>query len=261
MLVKNSDALRHEINTYLRNEYINSIKNETDSLQNNQLNIHLNAMDHIIRYYLTDCIYQFQALASAIKNHPVLPLVEEATLALVNDVNDETIFVAVGTTPSIEDLKRPTNENYTYPLKEPGFIPTDRLISYIGNNMAITYKKDDSNQSRLIIRTNIELIDPEKYSQSEVYILSPIIEQLKKIWIEYNHYKNIHSYFQTLFNELPSLNQMYKACPTILNYIGSKTTEKLFATIKERNMEKLNELKPTGEVSVALGRNKLRGKH
>lgn len=260
MLVKNSEFLRNEILCSLRREYIDVINNAHLHIQDTQINVHLNAMNCIVEQWLIEGKYEFKTLASMVKTQPILPSIGMATISFTDDLHDESSLLGISSTPSESELLNLTNENYVYNLKEPGFIPKDRLVSFVGDNVAIIYRIDPAYDGGLSIRTNIIPVDPNVYIPEELLILEPIINDIEKMWIEYTHYKTIYNYFSTLFTELPSLNQMYKACPTILNYISNETSLKLFATIKDRDDEKLKKLQPTGEISVALGRNKLRGK-
>jgi hypothetical protein len=264
MLVKNSEALRCEIMFILRREYDDIIKKHTDVIKDKQSLVHSNAFSTVVEQHLTCGKTEFYNLSNLAGNHPILPSIETAVLCFSdNQIDDSSYMMMTSVASNYQDEQyiRLVDENYAYNMKEPGFLPREPIGTYIGEHIYITYYADTTMLHELTIRTNIIPNDPDMYCDAEQMLLEPILEPLAKIWTEYQHYMTIHNYFLILFNELPSLNQMYKACPTILNYIYSPTQEKLFATIKDRNNDKLKELKPTDKVSVALGRNKLRGKH
>jgi hypothetical protein len=259
MLVRNSTSLREEIYKNLRAEYINLIRPQIDQIEKRQHELHYAGHDLILNLTLGSNYYSFSQLKNVSIGHEILAKVESATIVLTDDVfstKSETFSVTMF---SENELKLYVNDPFIYNLKDPTIIPSYDINYSIGTSIEIILGKKD-NMNEVWLKTNIIPKAKKDYDNSETQFLTPILEELHRIKIEHTHYMSIVSYFNELFEELPSLNQMHRACPTIINYVSRATKENLFKNIKGKNEDRLDDLKPSGEVALALARSKLRGK-
>lgn len=259
MLVRNSTSLREEILKALRQEYGLTIAKYVDSIQRGQEHLHHAALDMILQDSLGGHYNSFVDLTSMVSNHPIFPVVETATIRLVHDPQEVISKELNVSSFREEDMLLYLNDTIMYNFKAPAITPAYDMYHHVGDNIIIHYgKKDGLNEIWMDIK--IKPLEEKDYSIDELNFIHFIKKEIIKIKREYDHYNSIYNYFIELFTELPSLNQMYKACPTIINYVRQNTRDNLFKTVKGRNEEKLDDLKPPDAVALALARNKLRGK-
>jgi len=251
MLVRNTDQLQQEILGNLRQEYLEVIAPCEDNLHDLSERLLLDAnkilFDSVDPSNQID-LFKLQTAESFIGN-PVLPMVNTARIHLTpyegtakETGTDLTSYLSIQL--FAENLFR-------------GFIPEDP-VNIPGQAIHIMYFKDPSNDTNIIMQMNICIEQLGYMNPGEAVILNEALPFLERVQIEYEHYMKIFKYFQsTLFEELSSLNAMYKVCPSITRYINESTSTRLFQKIKE--VEPNKEFKPTNDVVVALGRSKLRG--
>lgn len=260
MLVRNSSALRQEIWLNLRAEYCTTIAEHQLRILNEAPNICLNAFDKICIDNLGSHYTAFTNLTGMGSNHPIFPEVPSGFLSLTGDINSNEDLTFAHSGDLDIQMYQFVNDTLTVKLDTVGFIPAYELMYPIGPNSNALYGVHRPGL-KIWLRVNVQPVDEDEYCDNERLFFGNILKELSKIKREYVHYIAIFEYFKKLFDELPSLNQMYKACPTILQYVNQDTKDNLFKTIKDKNEEKLDELKPPDEVALALARNKLRGKH
>lgn len=248
MLVRNTTELVTEITGKLRAEYDNLTDPYALVINNNLITILENAANTLFRFIDPSNQFDLFKLQNANNyiQHHILREVDKCAFALTNTPHDFE---------HPTDIKRYCNK-FLAEKTFRSFIPNGH-ITIPGSAIYILYSENNSNQLMFQVNLDMTKLDKLDYTESQI-IPSEALKAIKKINIEYTNYIAILDYFeQVLFNELPSLNAMYKVCPSIIKYVYSKTSDKMFQKIKPNKVDK--RLKPPPDVIVALGRSKLRG--
>jgi hypothetical protein len=261
MLVRSSEALREEVMTKLRSNYLQIIVEPTHSIKTHLAKAAPMVLDEVLGKILN--INAFDAVKSLRiqqANDPQYTYLHEVKTCIINFCGDVSAmdYQYDSTTPQTIDPK--VRETYT----------TYSQVQMFTNEVGYAFKP----QNRLTLHLDgcEEIASVVSFSTKGLYIninmgeidhlgglLDPMRNDLRKIYNEHKHFEVLLSYFWKLFDELPSLNRMYKICPGVLNYVKEETKRNLFKSSTGTVDPAIDALSPTDEINVALGRNKLRG--